>query len=47
MGAGCWFGPAWIPDRPIWIAAWPWAGQTVLGSASRAARFAAAEEESD
>src|SRR6266545_1378907 len=32
--AACWFGPAWTGDCPIWTAAWPCAGHTVLGSAS-------------
>src|SRR4029450_3838884 len=34
IGAACWFGPAWTCDCPIWTAAWPCAGHTVLGSAS-------------
>ena len=37
IAAGCWFGPAWTCDCPIWAAAWPSAGHTVLGSASPSA----------
>ena len=48
IAAGCWFGPAWTCDCPVWTnAAWPSAGHTVLGSMRRTSMGDAAVEDED